>query len=417
MAVTTEFHRGAAPNYYLHLIDLGRKNGVLTDTDVTVLQEFIDTRKVKTGKERGRKITPIRKTKIAQTLITTKRFLKKEWSAATIKDLGWAVDAINSSKYKRNTRNDLIRGLKTFYKWLIDNGYTKTVSLTDLYHEDKGIQAPGVDSDTTEARDLLTRDEIAAIIGGCLTNRDKAIVATLYESAGRISEIARLTWDDLEYTNEGVINLTITDEKTHTRRHVPLLMAMEYLASWRASYPGDPTGKVPIFIDRDNLPMDYRNISYQITRAATRAGITKRANPHVFRKSRLTEMVREGYQESVIKEVGWNNQSSQMLKTYIKLGKDDVMNEFLDKQGIKKREQRQKKNVPQQCSFCFAMNSAVSEFCHKCGAPLSEDAKAQIQKKSQEIESALTPEDKKSALASMTKDEIMEILQKIAASK
>lgn len=163
---------------------------------------------------------------------------------------------------------------------------------------------------------------------------------------------------------------------------------MEYLAAWRTGYPGKPSDDAFIFIDRDNKPMEYRAINYQITRAAKRAGVEKRITPHLFRKSRLTEMVREGYQESVIKEQGWANQGSQMMRTYIKLGSDDVMNEFLVKQGIKKRDQKAKENVPQQCPFCFAMNSPLSEFCHKCGQGLTEEARTQVQQERGAIRAA-----------------------------
>lgn len=363
------FHPSAAPEYYLHLIELGKTNGRITDDDAGLLKEFIQGKKTKDGT----KVSGIRKTKLAQTLISVKQFLKVQWTDATIKDLSKAVDGINESAYKQNTRNDHIGILKTFYKWLIRKKHT-SVTLEQLSDEDDGIKAPGVDTEGTEAKDLITRDELIAIIGACKTIRDKAIVATLYESAARISEIARLKWGDLEYTNEGIIKLTIHDEKTKKKRYAPLLMAMEYLAAWRSGYTGKPSDDAFIFIDRDSKPMEYRAISYQITRAAKRAGIEKRMNPHVFRKSRLTEMVREGYQESVIKELGWANQGSNMMKTYIKLGSDDVMNEFLVKQGIKKREQKAKENVPRQCSYCFAMNSSVSEYCHKCGKGLTEEA-------------------------------------------
>jgi hypothetical protein len=79
-----------------------------------------------------------------------------------------------------------------------------------------------------------------------------------------------------------------------------------------------------------------------------------------------------------------------MMKTYIKLGSDDVMNEFLVKQGIRKREQKAKENVPQQCPFCFAMNSPLSEFCHKCGQGLTEEARSQVQQERVAIRAAGT---------------------------
>lgn len=374
MSPPRQFHPSEDPGYYLHLIENGKTKGTLTDDDTRLVKEFIESRK----RRDGAKIKPIRRTKIAQTLISAKRFIAGPWTGATIKTLSDAVDAINESKYTQNTKNDHILILKGFYRWLIRKGHVKGITADEISDPDDGIRAPGVDTETAEAKDLITRDELATIIKGCLTARDKALVAVLYESAARISEIARLTWGDLEYTAEGVVKATIHDEKTKKKRYAPLFMCLEHLASWRSSYPGTPTDKSVIFIDRDGKPMEYRALNYQIIRAAKRSGMTKRITPHLFRKSRLTEMVRQHYQESIIKDLAWGNQKSTMMAHYIKLGSDDVMNAFLEQQGIKKREEQEKNNVPRQCSFCFAMNSAVSTFCHKCGAPLTPEARAQV---------------------------------------
>jgi hypothetical protein len=60
----------------------------------------------------------------------------------------------------------------------------------------------------------------------------------------------------------------------------------------------------------------------------------------------------------VIKKIGWNNEGTAMIKTYIRLGSDDVLKEFMIKSGVKQNEERQRNNLPMQCSYCFAMNSA-----------------------------------------------------------
>ena len=166
-------------------------------------------------------------------------------------------------------------------------------------------------------------------------------------------------------------------------------MASEYLAAWRSGYPGLPHDNALLFVDSQGKGMQYRAIAFQITRAAKRAGIEKRCNPHVFRKSRLTEMVREGYQESVIKKIGWNNEGTAMIKTYIRLGSDDVLREFMIKSGIKPNEEKQRNNLPRQCSYCFAMNSAISEYCHKCGQPLTDEARDKLKSATEAIEESL----------------------------
>ncbi|MFA5236230.1 MAG: hypothetical protein WC362_00030 [Methanoregula sp.] len=76
----------------------------------------------------------------------------------------------------------------------------------------------------------------------------------------------------------------------------------------------------------------------------------------------------------MIKEIAWANQNTNMMKIYLKLGKDDVYNEFLDKSGIKKKLDAARQNIPIQCPYCFAMNP-IAQHCHMCGIDLTEQAR------------------------------------------
>ncbi len=49
---------------------------------------------------------------------------------------------------------------------------------------------------------------------------------------------------------------------------------------------------------------------------AKRAGITKRVHPHLFRKSRITHLIQQNYQETVIKQMMWGNLAPDMFRTY-----------------------------------------------------------------------------------------------------
>ena len=67
------------------------------------------------------------------------------------------------------------------------------------------IQPPSCDPLTKNADDILSGDEILAMIRGCQNSRDRAIIATLYESGVRIQELATLSWSQLTFDEYGVI--------------------------------------------------------------------------------------------------------------------------------------------------------------------------------------------------------------------
>jgi hypothetical protein len=109
---------------------------------------------------------------------------------------------------------------------------------------------------------------------------------------------------------------------------------------------------------------------------AARAGIEKRIYPHLFRKSRITELVRKNYQESVLKETFWANPDTSMFSTYLKLSEKDIDDEFLRRAGLKtEAEIGTDTDKPRQCMFCLAVNPPGSRFCRMCTRPLTEAAR------------------------------------------
>ena len=381
------FHPSQDPEYFKHVIEIGVSKDSISDNEAELITTFIEEREIKKTQI---PIKPIRKTKLAQSLVSFRQFLKPQYQDSTIEDFKNAIRLLNASDYSQNSKNDFIVISKSFFVWLAERENPKITA-----KELSEILGPGASTPDIDEKDLITRDELYKIIKACKNLRDRAFIATLYESAARVSELANAKWGDLDYKDNGVVIITLIDEKmSHKgekkkKRQVPLLMATEFLAGWRTAYPGNPVGDNPIFTDSiTGGLMEYTAVLRQVTRAAKRAGITKRANPHTFRKSRLTEMAREHYSDAVIRSVGWNNQSTKMADIYIKIGEDAVTTEFLERQGIKKREDKPKDNLPRQCGFCFSMNSPISEYCHKCGKPLTREAAGQINSEREAIRAA-----------------------------
>jgi len=368
------FHKQEDPKYWTHLLDRGVQTKQIDKNNADLIKRFIEYQTA------TKNIGAMRRSKLTQTLLSWRKFYSGNWPEMTLDELTACVNRLREFKtwkgdhYSANTIADHILILKLFFTWLIKR------NLSILTRDDISDLRPPVIPETLEAKDLLVRDEISKMISSCDNEnsvRDQAIIAATFESTARIKEIACATWGDLEYTPEGAIRLSILDVKTQKIRHPPLLMSVEYLAAWRRVYPGIPEGDAFLFVDSvSKTRMQYRAIAYVITRAAARAGIQKKkVTPHRFRKARISEMARDGYQESVIKEVAWANQNTTMMRIYMKLGKDDVYNEFLDKCGIKKKPEAARQNIPIQCPFCFAMNSPVAQHCHMCGIQLTEQAR------------------------------------------
>jgi integrase/recombinase XerD len=404
------FHNQAAPGYWEEQLYKAEVDGRIDAQEAALIRRFINYR------QGGRGITSLRAGKLAQILISWKQVLAAPWTEATIDDLFAARVRLTSMKnsrgrpYKQNTIADHIRILKTFYKWLIARGYS-TIKAEELAE----LKSPPTDMETTDPGDLLTSDELNAMIKACKTHRDRAILAVTYETGARIGEVARLKWSDLQFDKYGV-KCVINDTKEGKKRYPRLINSTAYLAAWRNGYYGPVAeGDAYVFISTRGEPLKYRAIAQVIERAAERANIKKNVHPHLLRKSRITELVKKNYQESVIKETFWANSDTSMFRTYLKLSEKDIDDEFLRKAGLKtESEIDADDDKPKQCMFCLAVNPPGSRFCRMCTKPLTAEAADAVREAEKKIEA--TPE-YESLLSAMKEQVRREMASEAAAGK
>jgi uncharacterized paraquat-inducible protein A len=127
-----------------------------------------------------------------------------------------------------------------------------------------------------------------------------------------------------------------------------------------------------VFVNlRSEDPVEYFTILHLIERLRKSAGIEKKITPHLFRKSRITHMIAQNYQESVIKQSMWGNLSTDMFSTYVCLAEQDIDSEFLDKSGVVVKADTVDRLAPIPCPNCHTINTPTSDYCHKCAFALS----------------------------------------------
>jgi len=173
--------------------------------------------------------------------------------------------------------------------------------------KDKDILAlkrPKRDLMTKTVADILTEEEIKKMVQACESTRDRAILMLLYDGGFRIGELGKLTWGQILFDTYGaVVNV---DEKTGKPRYVRLLASTPYLAKWKDDYPSNLTETIS-YCNPPKKALSYNPVYRQIRRIAERAGIQKNVHPHIFRHTRITNLIEKGIPESVIKSMMWDH--------------------------------------------------------------------------------------------------------------
>ena len=128
------------------------------------------------------------------------------------------LDALEEDRHNGpRTRNQRLTAIKAFFHFLARN-------LPELIHQNERIQAIRLKKTDHLPPPSLTVEEVTAILGvpeptTLLGARDKALLQIMYNTGGRVTELADLTVADLHFESLPTVTLTGKGRKT---RVIPL---------------------------------------------------------------------------------------------------------------------------------------------------------------------------------------------------
>ncbi|MHB8586451.1 MAG: tyrosine-type recombinase/integrase [Thermoplasmatota archaeon] len=236
------------------------------------------------------------------------------------------------------------------------------------------------------AEELITRDEVLRMIEARNHPQDKAILATLYDSAMRASEFCSLKIRNVRIDDKNGAILALDKGAKNLKtgaRQVPVMNATPYLVTWLNNHPekDDPNASLWLTIATNGRGDPLRPVALArfVKRAGREAGIKvgrhpKPLWPHLFRHSRLTELAREGAPEMEMRIfAGWSRRSD-MPAVYIHMTGKDVLDGMLRRAGKSTQERQHEPALkPRRCGVCGHENAATADYCEAraCGRPLT----------------------------------------------
>jgi len=358
--------------YGIKALERWKEKGFINVDDAQLIEEYIVKRRADKDLSQGRV------NKIMFTLLSWRRFVKP-FKHNIITDIYKGIDTLKNGHnrkkddefypFSKNFVYDSVTIIKPFYLWMIEKGYSKL-----LEKDIRSLKRPKRDLMTKTVADILTEEEIKKMVEACESSRDRALLMMLYDGGFRIGELGKLTWGQISFDKYGVV--VNVDEKTGKPRYVRLLAASPYLAKWKDDYPFDPIGDNLVFISHQKKAIAYNAMYRQVRRIAERTGIKKKVHPHIFRHTRITNLIEKGIPESVIKSMMWGSLTTDMFACYAHLSNRSIDDALLEQAGIKRIEKEKRIDVlaPRQCSACRLINGPTARFCNQCGRALTEEA-------------------------------------------
>ncbi|AFV24519.1 integrase family protein [Methanolobus psychrophilus R15] len=290
--------------------------------------------------------------------------IASKWSVtfgtAKKKDIVSLISRIERNGYAVTTRNDYKKCIKSFYKWYYDE---EKPAIIDW------IKIKPVRTSSVQREDLLTHDEIIAMIDAAADVRNQAIISVLADSGARIGEIAHLCIKNVCFDD---YSATISVDGKTDKRDIRLLYSVPALSKWMDIHPQKHNMNAPLWVNtgtrNHGQKMDYGALYMMIKRTATKAGIVKNVHPHLFRHSRSTDLANHLSESQLKAHLGWAP-GSDMPKTYVHLSSKDV-GDFLLSLGGYKEKKAEPFLLDKVCHRCNTRNSPAANLCSHCGCPL-----------------------------------------------
>jgi len=286
---------------------------------------------------------------------------------------------------KPNSARRAMGILKQFIRWMNDEKINTKVDLGKLLK----IKLPKPDTGTKRASDMLSGKEITKLIESAGNDRDRALIAMIFEGSLRPIEAATATWGDLNFDQYGA--QFTTNKKTGIPRYIRLIMSAPYLLKWKNNYPLPINNDSSIFVSfkTPHQELTRGGLYYIFMDILKKSGIKKKISPYYLRHSRITSMSRDQIPDNIIKLQAWGSQRSNQLATYSHLVNSDMDAVLLTRAGIiTDGEKKDESLKPRQCPHCGKVHTPTTRFCDDCGQGLIEEARTQVQQERGAIRAA-----------------------------
>ncbi len=218
----------------------------------------------------------------------------------------------------------ILSGVKSLFRFMTLDGIIPADPSELLDSPQRGQHLPEVLS--PEEIDLM---ENSFDMSKPESQRNKAIIETLFSCGLRVSELVNLKWSDI-YAEEEFIRVRGKGSK---ERLVPISRrALEEINKWnldRNTLKIKPGEQDFVFLNRRGAHLTRTMILIMIKRAAADAGIKKTVSPHTLRHSFATALLKGGADLRAIQEM-LGHESIGTTEIYTHLETSDLRREILE---------------------------------------------------------------------------------------
>jgi integrase/recombinase XerC len=222
---------------------------------------------------------------------------------------------LSEGQYSKSTIARKIATLRSFYKFLLKRGHTSSNPVLSVRTPKQEKKLPK----------FLEYEQVQKLLNTPPTNnwlgaRDRAILETLYSTGIRVSELAGLNMDDIDFLGE-VIHIRGKGKK---ERIAPIgSSALQSIQNYiefrnkRAQNNSNFDSRV-LFVNKHGRRLSTRSVRRKMDKYLMMAGLDPAISPHTLRHSFATHMLNNGADLRSVQELlGHQSLSTTQVYTHL----------------------------------------------------------------------------------------------------
>lgn len=216
---------------------------------------------------------------------------------------------LKEKNLKNRTVGRHLSTLRSFFKFLIREGYLKTNPIA-------GLSSPRQEKPLPL---FLTEEEVTKLIGAVKLNnergfRDRAVVETFYSTGIRVSELVGLNIEDIDFIG-GIVKVMGKGKK---ERIVPIGdIALSAIRAYLERRKKEQEAKA-LFLNKSGKRITDRGVRNIIDKYIRIASIKQGVSPHTLRHSFATHLLNRGADLRSVQELlGHVNLSTTQIYTHL----------------------------------------------------------------------------------------------------
>ncbi len=203
----------------------------------------------------------------------------------------------------------MVAAISSFLKFLVESGNLSAHPLPEL-------ESPRLERNLPQ---VLSRDEVERLLATPDNSlrglRDRAILELLYATGMRVSELASLKLEDINF-DQGLVRVF---GKGKRERLVPFgKSAANALKNYLAAWCNTKRSCGHVFLNRQGRPLSRQSVWKIIHKAAVSCDLAQKAYPHILRHSFATHLLEGGANIRIVQELlGHRSLSTTQVYTHL----------------------------------------------------------------------------------------------------